>query len=107
MEGEESVEIDGEGEGDQLHREGRRRQRAGSDARFESTARANHHRSRPVPFLLCETGALTALARSEGVPRTRITESFCACDCGRVPVSVSAFFFLPFFFLLLSPRIVP
>ena len=35
--------------------------------------------------------------RSEGVPRTRITKSSCACDCGRGPVSVGAFFFLSFF----------
>ena len=43
------------------------------------------------------------LRRSEGFPRTRITKSSCACDCGRGPVSVGAFFFLlSFFFLLLS-----
>ena len=36
--------------------------------------------------------------RSEGFPRTRITKSSCACDCGGGPVSVGAFFVL----LLLS-----
>ena len=48
--------------------------------------------------------------RSEGFPRTRITKSSCACDCGRGPVSVGAFFFLFFIFFILiflSPRIVP
>ena len=42
--------------------------------------------------------------RSEGFPRTRKTKSSCACDCGRGPVSVGAFFFLlsSFFFLLSS-----
>ena len=29
-----------------------------------------------------------------GFPRTRITKSSCACDCGREPVYVGAFFFL-------------
>ena len=38
--------------------------------------------------------------RSEGFPRTRITKRSCACDCGRGRVSVGAFFFLSFFFLL-------
>ena len=43
--------------------------------------------------------------RTEGLPRTRITKKSCACDCGRGPVSVGAFFFLlssSFFFLLSS-----
>ena len=40
--------------------------------------------------------------RSEGFPRTRITKSSCACDCGRG--LLSSFFLLC---LLLSPRIVP
>ena len=35
---------------------------------------------------------------SEGFPRTRITKSSCACDCGRGPVSVGAFFLSSFFF---------
>ena len=37
------------------------------------------------------------LGRSEGFPRTRITKRSCACDCGRGPVSVGAFFFLSSF----------
>ena len=64
--------------------------------------------------------------RSEGFPRTRVTKRSCACDCGRGPVSVGAFFFIllssfllsssPCFgrrvllyssFFFLSPRIVP
>ena len=43
--------------------------------------------------------------RSEGFPRTRITKRSCACDCGRGPVSIGAFFFFlssSFFFLLSS-----
>ena len=32
--------------------------------------------------------------RSEVFPRMRITKRSCACDCGRRPVSVGAFFFL-------------
>ena len=42
------------------------------------------------------------VCRSKGFPRTRLAESSCACDCGRRPVSVGAFFFsffLSFFFL--------
>ena len=38
------------------------------------------------------------LGRSEGLPRTRITNSSYACDCGGEPVSVGAFFFLSSFF---------
>ena len=53
--------------------------------------------------------------RSEGFPRTRTTKRSCACDCGRGPVSVGAFFFFLLlslfisFFLsfFLSPRFVP
>ena len=44
-------------------------------------------------------------SRSEVFPRTRMTKRSCAYDCGREPVSVGAF--PSFFFLLLSPRIVP
>ena len=40
--------------------------------------------------------------RSEGFPRTRITKRSCACDCGRGPVSVGAFFLSFFLFLSLS-----
>ena len=41
--------------------------------------------------------------RSEGFPRTRITKRSCACDCGRGPVSVGAFFLsFSFFFFLFS-----
>ena len=38
-------------------------------------------------------GTLMVIGRSEGFPRTRITKSSCACDCGRKPDSVGAFFF--------------
>ena len=41
----------------------------------------------------------------KGFPRTRITKRSCACDCGRGPVSVGAFFlrsFLFFSFLFFS-----
>ena len=37
---------------------------------------------------------ILAQDRSEGFPRTRITNLSCACDSGRGPVSVGAFFFL-------------
>ena len=45
------------------------------------------------------------LCRSEGFPRTRITKRSCACDCGRGPVSVGAFFrsFVRSFFLSFVP----
>ena len=43
------------------------------------------------------------ICRSEWFPRTRKTKRSCACDCGRRPVSVGAFFFsLAFFFRSLS-----
>ena len=55
--------------------------------------------------------AVVRIHRSEGSPRTRMTKSSFACDCGKGPVSVGAFFFLRLslssFFFLLSPRIVP
>ena len=40
--------------------------------------------------------------RGAGFPRTRMAKSSCACDCGRGPDSVGAFFFLAFFCLLSS-----
>ena len=43
-------------------------------------------------FVPCSVGANHC--RSEGFPRTRLTKRSCACDCGRGPVSVGAFFFL-------------
>ena len=46
------------------------------------------------------------VSRSEGVPRKRLIKKFCACDCGRGPVSVGAFFFPSFllsFFLFPFP----
>ena len=42
--------------------------------------------------------------RSEEWKPRRMTKSSCACDCGRGPDSVGAFFFLSFFFLLLSTQ---
>ena len=40
--------------------------------------------------------------RSEGFPHTRLTIRSCACDFGRGPVSVGAFFILSSFFFLRS-----
>ena len=59
-----------------------------------------------LPFLGVEVffwRRVVQLCRSEGFPRTRITKSSCACDCGRGLVSSFFFFlvlpssFLPFF----------
>ena len=47
----------------------------------------------------------TCARRSEGFPRTRITQISCACDCGKGPVSVGTFFFLLSFFFLPSSLI--
>ena len=48
----------------------------------------------PQKAVAAKAGALSEISGgSEGFLRTRITKSSCACDCGRRPVSVGAFFF--------------
>ena len=60
-------------------------------------------------FVVTEVVLFKENDSNEGFPRTRITKRSCACDCGRGPVSVGAFFlllssFFPFFFFFPHPE---
>ena len=66
-------------------------------ALVKSLTTDQHDVQAEVPSFWCWVSSPTR-CRSEGFPRTRMTKRSCACNCGRGPVSVDAFFFL----LLLS-----